>query len=53
MEGGYIDHNPAWRTFKYTGKKKEKIIADEETVRLVVMALEQESILFLYSLYAQ
>ena len=44
MEGGYLDHNPAWRTFKYTGKKKEKIIADEETVRLVVMALEQESI---------
>ena len=44
MEGGYLNHNPAWRTFKYTGKKKEKIIADEETVRLVVMALEQESI---------
>ena len=44
MEGGYLDHNPAWRTFKYTGKKKEKIIADEETVRLVVMALEKESI---------
>ena len=44
MESGYLDHNPAWRTFKYVGKKKEKIIADEETVRLVVMALEQESI---------
>ena len=44
MEGGYLDHNPAWRTFKYTGKKKEKIIADEETVRLVVSALEEESI---------
>ena len=44
MEGGYLDHNPAWRTYKYSGKKKEKIIADEETVRLVMTALEQESI---------
>ena len=24
MEGGYIDHNPAWRTYKYAGQKKEK-----------------------------
>ena len=44
MEGGYIDHNPAWRTYRYSGKKKEKIIADEDTVRLVIEALEKESI---------
>lgn len=33
MEGGFINHNPAWRTYKYSGKKKEKLVADEETVR--------------------
>ena len=44
MEGGYLDHNPAWRTYKYSGKKKEKTIADEETMRLVMKALEKESI---------
>ena len=33
MEGGYIDHNPAWRTYKYAGQKKEKKIADDETVK--------------------
>ena len=26
MEGGYLDHNPAWRTYKYAGQKKEKKI---------------------------
>ena len=30
MEGGFIAHNPAWRTYKYAGKKKEKQIAEEE-----------------------
>jgi integrase len=44
MEGGFIDHNPAWRTYKYSGKKKEKKIADEETVRLLMAALEKESL---------
>ena len=24
MEGGYLNHNPAWRTYKYAGQKKEK-----------------------------
>lgn len=33
MEGGYLDHNPAWRTYKYAGQKKEKKIADDETVK--------------------
>jgi len=44
MEGGFLDHNPAWRTYRYTGKKKEKIIADEETVQKLITALEEESI---------
>ena len=30
MEGGFLAQNPAWRTYKYTGKKKRKRnIADE------------------------
>ena len=29
----YLDHNPAWRTYKYAGQKKEKKIADDETVK--------------------
>ena len=40
MEGGYIDHNPAWRTYKYAGQKKEKKIADDETVKKLIQALE-------------
>ena len=44
MEGGFLDHNPAWRTYRYAGKKKDKIIADEDTVQKLVTALEQESI---------
>lgn len=39
-----MDHNPAWRTYRYTGKKKDKIIADEDTVQKLVTALEEESI---------
>ena len=45
MEGGYIDHNPAWRTYKYAGQKKEKKIADDETVKKLIQALESVSIL--------
>ncbi len=44
MEGGFIAHNPAWRTYKYSGKKKEKKVADEDTVRLLMAALEKESL---------
>ena len=44
MEGGYLNHNPAWRTYKYSGKKKEKAVADEETVQKLIAALEEESI---------
>lgn len=46
MEGGYIDHNPAWRTYKYAGQKKEKKIADDETVKKLIQALETVSILY-------
>lgn len=44
MEQGYITHNPAWRTYKPVGKRKEKIIADEETLQKLIAALEGESI---------
>lgn len=45
MEGGFLSHNPAWRTYKYTGKKKKKQnVADEETTQKLVAALEEESI---------
>lgn len=34
MEGGFLSHNPAWRTYKYAGKKKKKQnVADEETTQ--------------------
>ena len=46
MEGGYLDHNPAWRTYKYAGQKKERKIADDETVKKLIQALEAESILY-------
>ena len=45
MEGGYLDHNPAWRTYKYAGQKKEKKIADDEMVKKLIQALETVSIL--------
>lgn len=44
MEGGYITHNPAWRTYRYGGKKTEKVIADEATAQQLILALEQESL---------
>lgn len=44
MEGGFLDHNPAWRTYRYTGKKEEKVIADEATTQRLIAALEEESL---------
>ena len=44
MEGGFLDHNPAWRTYRYAGKKKEKAIADEDTTQRLITALEEESL---------
>ena len=47
----FLSQNPAWRTYKYgrtykcAGKKKKKRnIADEETNRKLIAALEEESI---------
>lgn len=44
VEGGFLTHNPAWRTYRYAGKKTEKKIADEETAQKIIAALEEESI---------
>lgn len=44
MEGGFLTHNPAWRTYRYAGKKTKKKIADEETAQKIISALENESI---------
>ena len=45
VEGGYLLHNPAWRTYKYTGKKKQKKnVADEETAQKLITALGEENI---------
>ncbi|MEG1083884.1 MAG: tyrosine-type recombinase/integrase [Hydrogenoanaerobacterium sp.] len=44
MEQGYITYNPAWRTYKPVGKRKEKIIADEESIQKLIATLEDESI---------
>ena len=44
MEGGFLDHNPAWRTYRYAGRKKEKKIADPETLQRIISALEEESL---------
>ena len=40
-----MSQNPAWRTYKYAGKKKQKRnVADEETTKRLIAALEKESI---------
>ena len=44
VEGGFLTHNPAWRTYRYASKKAEKKIADEETAQKIIAALENESI---------
>ena len=44
VEGGFLSHNPAWRTYRYAGRKCEKKIADEETAQKIIAALEGESI---------
>ena len=42
VEGGFLTHNPAWRTYRYASKKTEKKIADEETAQKIIAALEKE-----------
>ena len=44
VEGGFLTHNPAWRTYRYVGRKNEKKIADAETAQKIISALEGESI---------
>ena len=44
VEGGFLTHNPAWRTYRYAGRKLERKVADEETAQQIIAALEQESI---------
>ena len=42
VEGGFLTHNPAWRTYRYAGKKTENKITDEETAKKIIAALEKE-----------
>lgn len=43
VEAGYLTHNPAWRAYKKKGVAKERPVADEETVRRLIQALEGQS----------
>lgn len=42
MAAGYIQSNPAWRTYKPIAKKQKRTVADEETAKKLLVALEQE-----------
>ena len=44
MEGGFLDHNPAWRTYRYSGTRKQIRVADEATTQKIIAALENESL---------
>ncbi len=44
MEEGYLNQNPAWRSYKPQSSPKEKVIADEETLRSLIDVLGQESL---------
>ena len=45
VESGLLDHNPAWRTYKYSNiDKKQQVVADEEIMQKLICALEKESI---------
>ena len=43
VDEGYLTHNPAWRCYKPKGKKKERPVADEETVKKLIAAFEGQS----------
>ena len=43
VEEGYLTHNPAWRVYKPKGVRKERPVADEETVQKLIAALETQS----------
>ncbi len=40
VDEGYLTHNPAWRCYKPKGQKKERPVADEETVKRLITAFE-------------
>lgn len=44
VEAGYITHNPAWRAYRKKGITKERPVADEETVKKLIEALEGQSL---------
>jgi len=44
MESGFLDHNPAWRTYRYSGTRKQIRVADEATTQKIIAALENESL---------
>lgn len=42
VESGLLDHNPAWRTYKYSNiDKKQQVVADEEILQKPICALEK------------
>ena len=43
VDEGYLTHNPAWRCYKSKGQKKERPVADEETVKKLITAFEGQS----------
>ena len=43
VDEGYLTYNPAWRCYKPKGKKKERPVADEETVKKLITAFEGQS----------
>ena len=43
VDEGYLTHNPAWRCYKPKGQKKERPVADEETVKKLIIAFEGQS----------
>ena len=43
VDEGYLIHNPAWRVYKPKGVRKERPVADEETVQKLIVALETQS----------
>ena len=44
VDEGYLTHNPAWRCYKPKGQKKERPVADEETVKKLIAAFEGQSL---------
>ena len=44
VDEGYLTHNPAWRCYKPKGQKKERPVADEETVQKLIIAFEGQSL---------